>query len=285
MKILITGANGMLAQSIKKRFALENELLLTDANELDITAFPTVQKYIAAHQPDLIINCAAYTAVDQAEQQPELAKKINADGPKNLAIAAQKNTSVLVHISTDYVFGGDKPITETYSEDDHKSPRSVYGKTKLTGEDNVIKNCDKYYIVRTAWLYGEGKNFVRTMLGRATDKRNINTMPIVNDQYGSPTYADDLADIIVQVINKQLPYGIYHATNQGFTTWYNFAKKIFELAKIQCQIIPISSAEYPAPAERPKNSQLSKDKLLQYGITIPTWEDALERYLIKELKK
>lgn len=181
MKILITGANGMLAQAIKSRFAAGNELILTDANELDITDFSAVQDYVTAHQPGLIVNCAAYTAVDKAEEQPEPAKRVNADGPKNLAIAAKANNSILVHISTDYVFGGNKPITETYSEDDGKAPTSVYGKTKLAGEGNIINNCDRYYIFRTAWLYGEGKNFVRTMLELA---KTHDAVKVVNDQHG-----------------------------------------------------------------------------------------------------
>lgn len=286
MKILITGANGMLAQAVRQRFSQpKNQLTLTDAKELDITNFDAVQKYITILKPDIIINCAAYTAVDKAERQSELAKRVNADGPKILAIVARVNNSILVHISTDYVFGGSKPITDTYSEDDEKIPTSVYGKTKLAGENNIIENCDKYYIFRTAWLYGEGKNFVRTMLKLATDEQNLVTLPVVNDQYGSPTYTEDLASIIYYTTVNKLPYGIYHATNQGFTTWYEFAKTIFKLVKADCMPYPVTSAEYPALAERPKNSQLSKDKLLKYGINIPTWEDALQRYLAKELKK
>lgn len=282
MKILITGSNGMLAQAVKAKFNTpENNLILTDASDLDITDSDAVQKFVAKIKPDLIINCAAYTAVDQAESEPELAEKVNAIGPKNLALAAKANDATLVHISTDYVFGGNQPLSETYSEDDAKSPTSVYGRTKLAGEEGIINNCDKYYIFRTAWLYGEGKNFVRTMLDLAKTHSEVK---VVSDQHGSPTYADDLADIIAQVIAKKLPYGIYHATNQGFTTWYDFTKKIYELANTHCQVIPISSAEYPTPGERPKNSQLSKDKLLQYDIKIPTWEDALARYLAKETK-
>lgn len=282
MDILITGANGMLAQAIKQRFSQPtNHLILTDAQELDITDFDAVQKYIASTKPALIINCAAYTAVDKAEEQSALAEKVNALGPKNLAIAAQANNATLVHISTDYVFSGNKPITETYSEDDEKSPTSVYGKTKLAGEQNIIDNCDKYYIFRTAWLYGEGKNFVRTMLELAKTHHEVK---VVNDQHGSPTYTEDLADIIYQAIEKQLPYGVYNATNQGFTTWYDFTKKIYDLTQINCKVMPVSSAEFASTAERPKNSQMSKDKLLQYGINLPTWEDALARYLAKETK-
>lgn len=282
MKILITGANGMLAQAVKAKFQPGNELILTDSNELDITDADAVRSYVDEAKPDLIINCAAYTAVDKAEEQAELAEKVNAIGPKNLALATKANNAALVHISTDYVFGGDKPTTEVYSEDDPKSPTSVYGKTKLAGEQNIIENCDKYYIFRTAWLYGEGKNFVRTMLELAKGHDQIK---VVNDQHGSPTYTEDLTDIIYQAVKQQLPYGVYNATNEGFTTWYDFAKTIFKLAGASCTVIPVASEEYPTAAERPKNSQLSKAKLLQYGIKIPTWEDALKRYLAKENQK
>ena len=280
MNILITGANGMLAQAIKTKFSNpENTLSLTDSHDLDITNSELVAKTIAELKPDLIINCAAYTAVDKAEEQTGLAEKVNADGPKNLAIAARANDAILVHISTDYVFGGNKPITETYSEDDEKTPTSVYGKTKLAGELAIIENCDKYYIFRTAWLYGEGQNFVRTMRELA---KTHDTVKVVSDQHGSPTYTEDLANIIYQTVENKLPYGTYHATNQGFTTWFEFTQKIYELTNTKCAVQPVTSEEYPTVAERPKNSQLSKNKLLQYGIIIPTWEDALERYLKKE---
>lgn len=283
MNILITGANGMLAQSIKTKFASpSNELIVADSKTLNITNLDAVLHFVNKTKPDVIINCAALSSFEQCEQNPDLANAVNAIGPKNLAIATQKNNALLVHISTDYVFAGDIPLSQSYLEQDPKKPLSIYGKTKSLGEDEVCNNCNKYYIFRTAWLYGEGKNFVRTMLALA---KTHGTVKVVNDQHGSPTSSDDLADIIAQVVDKQLPYGIYHATNQGFTTWHDFTKKIYDLAKIQCQVIPISSTEYPAPAERPKNSQLSKDKLLSYGINIPTWEDALERYLTKEKTK
>ncbi len=282
MNILITGASGMLAQAIKHQFSTpENTLFLTDSHDLDITNLDLVNKTVAEIKPNLIINCAAYTAVDKAEEQAELAEKVNAAGPKNLAIATKANGSTLVHISTDYVFGGNKPVSETYSEDDEKNPTSVYGKTKLAGEFVIVENCDKYYIFRTAWLYGEGKNFVRTMIDLS---KTHDILTVVNDQHGSPTYTEDLAKIIWLAIQNHLPYGIYHATNEGFTTWYDFTKKIFDIAQIDCEVKPVSSAEYPTAAERPKNSQLSKAKLAKHDINFPTWEDALSRYLIKELQ-
>lgn len=281
MKILITGANGMLAKAVRNELK-DEELILTDVAELDITDLEAVRKFVQANKPQYIINCAAYTAVDKAEEQLDLARKINADGPKNLAISANENNCTLVHISTDYVFGGDKDINEVYSEDEEKKPSSVYGITKLEGENAIINNCSKYYIFRTAWLYGDGNNFVRTMLNLGKEKDEIN---VVSDQHGSPTYAVDLASIIRQAIKKDIPYGIYNTTNQGYTTWYEFTKQIFNKAGINCKINPVTSEEFPRPAKRPKNSQLSKDKILKQGVVIPTYEDALERYLKIELSK
>lgn len=275
MKILITGANGMLAKAVEERFK-EDEQILTDVAELDITDLDAVKSYVKNVKPDCIFNCAAYTAVDKAEEQPELAYKINAIGPKNLAIAAKENDATLIHISTDYVFGGSKPVSEDYSEDDEKAPRAVYGTSKLAGEEFIKEECDKYYIFRTAWLYGEGHNFVRTMLNAAETHDEVK---VVNDQHGSPTYAVDLADIIHQAVEKRIPYGIYNSTNLGYTTWYDFTKLIYEIKNVNCKVTPVTSEEYAAAAERPKNSQMSKDKLLSNGIQIPTYEDALRRYL------
>ena len=278
MKILITGANGMLAKAVRNELK-DEELICTDVSELDITNLEAVEEFVTNSKPDLIINCAAYTAVDKAEEQEELAYKINAIGPKNLAIAANKDDTILVHISTDYVFGGDKPIEQDYSEDDEKNPQAVYGTTKLEGEKFIEENCTKYYIFRTAWLYGEGNNFVRTMINLAKDRDEVS---VVNDQHGSPTYAVDLANIIHQAIDKKIPFGAYNATNIGYTTWYEFTKKIYEIKNIKCNVKPVTSEEFPRPAKRPLNSQMSKDKLLKNGIVIPTYEEALERYLENE---
>ena len=281
MKILVTGANGMLAKAIKNEFHNE-ELICTDVAELDITDEQATVDYITKINPDYIINCAAYTAVDKAEEEEELARKVNAEGPKHLAIAAKKNDVVLVHISTDYVFGGDKDISQTYSEDEPKAPVTVYGRTKLQGEENIKENCEKYYIFRTAWLYGDGKNFVRTMLKLGKEKEEVT---VVTDEHGSPTYSLDLASIVHQAIEKKIPFGIYHATNQGFTNWYHFTEKIFELAHMDCKVKPTTAAEFKRAAKRPSNSQLSKEKLLKQGIVIPQYEDALRRYLKEELNK
>ena len=286
MKILITGANGMLAKSVRKRLEKGNELICTDVADLDITDEKAVMEFVTNAKPDYIINCAAYTAVDKAEEAGEIVRKINADGPKNLAIAAKTVDAPLVHISTDYVFGGDLDIEEEYKEDDEKHPVTAYGITKLEGEEKIKENTDKYYIFRTAWLYGDGNNFVRTMLKLGETKDEIN---VVADQHGSPTYAEDLANIIGEAIEKKIPYGIYHATNQGFTTWYDFTKAIFEYAGIICQVNPVTTEKYIemmkiTQAKRPKNSQMSKEKLLEQGIQIPEWEDGLKRYLQAEGK-
>lgn len=279
MKILITGSNGMLAKAVIKKFGTENELILTDVNELDITNKDSVLNFVSSNKPDVIINCAAYTAVDNAESNMELAEKINADGPKNLAIASKQNDCILVHISTDYVFRGDLHVDKCYIETDHTNPVTAYGITKKHGEIAISQNCEKYYIFRTAWLYGEGKNFVRTMIKLGKEKNCVN---VVNDQFGSPTYTEDLADIIYQALNKKIEYGIYHATNQGFTTWYDFTKDIFSYANIECSVNPVTSEEFVTPAKRPKNSKLSKDKLLLNGIEIPFYTDALKRFLKEE---
>jgi len=278
MKVLITGANGMLAKAVRNEFKKE-ELICTDVADLDITNLESVQKFVKNSKPDYIINCAAYTAVDKAEEQEELAYKVNAIGPKNLAIASKQNNSILVHISTDYVFSGDKPVEQDYSEEDKKNPQAVYGKTKLAGENFIEENCSNYYIFRTAWLYGEGNNFVRTMINLSKDRDEV---AVVNDQHGSPTYAVDLASIIHQAIDKKIPFGVYNATNIGYTTWYDFTRKIYEIKNIVCKVKPVTSEEFVRPAKRPFNSQMSKDKLLKNGILIPTYEDALKRYLEDE---
>ena len=285
MKILITGANGMLAKSVRKRLE-GNEIICTDVEDLDITNEEAVKEFVTKIKPEYIINCAAFTAVDKAETAGEIVEKINADGPRNLAKAAKENGSVLVHISTDYVFGGDLDVEKDYKEDAPKKPVTAYGITKLHGEQAIEENLDKYYIFRTAWLYGDGNNFVRTMLKLGETKDELN---VVSDQHGSPTYAEDLANFIGEAIEKKIPYGIYHATNEGYTTWYDFTKAIFEYAGIVCKVNPVTTEKYIemmkiTQAKTPKNSQMSKDKLKAQGIEIPEWEDALKRYLKAEGK-
>ena len=282
MKILITGANGMLAKEVKEKFSVGNEVTLTDVAELDITNEKMVYDVITNLKPDLIINCAAYTAVDKAEENMELADRINGDGPTNLAKAAKVAGSKLVHISTDYVFGGDLDLSKAYKEDDEKKPVTAYGITKLHGEQGIQNNLDEYYIFRTAWLYGlGGNNFVKTMTKLGTERDELS---VVSDQHGSPTYAKDLTEIIYQAVNKKIPYGVYNATNEGFTTWYDFTKEILAEQGIECNVKPVTTAEYiemmkVTQAKRPFNSQMSKDKLKQAGINVPEWKDGLKRYL------
>ncbi len=276
----------MLAKSVKKRLEPGNELICTDVADLDITDEEAVLKFVTESKPDYMINCAAFTAVDKAETAGEIVERINADGPKNLAKAAKQNNSVLIHISTDYVFDGDLAVEKDYKEEDAKAPVTVYGVTKLQGEEQIQANTDQYYIFRTAWLYGDGNNFVRTMLKLGEAKDEIS---VVADQHGSPTYAEDLANIIAEAIEKKIPYGVYHATNQGYTTWFDFTKAIFEYTGTICQVNPVTTEEYIemmkiTQAKRPKNSQLSKEKLLEQGIMVPQWEEALKRYLKAEGK-
>lgn len=289
MKILITGANGMLANEVRKRLA-NNELILTDVSDkyeqLDITDYKAVENFVTKAKPDVIVNCAAFTAVDKAETAGEIVEKINALGPENLAKVAKLTDSVLVHISTDYVFGGDLDVSKDYKEDDEKKPVTAYGITKLHGEENIKANCDKYYIFRTAWLYGiGGHNFVKTMIQLGNTKEEIS---VVDDQHGSPTYAVDLANTIGLAIEKKIPYGIYNCTNEGYTTWYDFTKTIFEYAGIKnCKVNPVSTEKYiemmgVVQAKRPKNSQMSKAKLKSVGIEMPEWKDGLKRYLEEE---
>lgn len=286
MKFLITGANGMLAREIINKFSCDNEVIATDINELDITNEEEVFAFINKAKPQYIINCAAFTDVDKSEVCYDLAYKVNCVGTRNLAKAAEKCNATLIHISTDYVFKGDFDILKEYSEEDIKEPKNAYGMTKLQGEQEIEKNTKQYYIFRTAWLYGEGKNnFVKSITNLALSNDEIK---VVGDQYGSPTYTKDLADIIYQAIIKKIPYGVYHATNMGYTTRYNFAKMILEKQNIKCDIISITTADYEKInkknfAKRPPNTKLSKDKLLNQGIVIPAWEDGLERYL-EEIK-
>ncbi len=285
MKILITGGNGMLAREVREKFSKGNEIIVTDVEELDITDENAVLNFIKDLKPEYVINCAAFTAVDKAEECYELANKINGEGPTNLAKAAKEVGAKLVHISTDYVFGGDLDISKDYKEDDEKNPVTVYGITKLHGEQGIESNMDEYYIFRTAWLYGVGgNNFVKTMTKLGTTKDEIN---VVADQHGSPTYAKDLTEIIYQAIEKKIPYGVYNATNEGYTTWYEFTKEILNKQEIECKVNPVTTEEYIemmkiTQAKRPFNSQMSKSKLKENGINVPEWKDGLERYLEEE---
>ena len=269
--ILITGANGQLGTELSK---LLPNAILTDAKELDITNEQDVQNFVRSNNIDTIINCAAYTAVDNAEDNIDIATKVNVDGPRNLAKSGVK----LIHISTDYVFDGmgHKP----YTPNDTPNPISVYGKTKLAGEKAVSENADTYAIIRTAWLYSPyGKNFVKTMRALGETKESIN---VVCDQIGTPTYAGDLAEAIVKIIPQlsKENSGIYHFTNEGVCSWYDFSTEIMEQSKLKCRVNPIPSSAYPTKANRPFYSVLDKSKIKEtFGIEISHWKKGLEKCL------
>lgn len=276
MKILITGSNGMLGKAIVNRFK-DNELILPNHKDLDISNREDVLNFVDEKRPDIIINCAAYTNTSKAEKECTIeAYKANILGPSNLAEAARMCHAIMIHFSSDYVYGGGRPLLLKYTEKSYTCPVNRYGVTKRDGDLEVQKNTSKYYIFRTSWLFGDGNNFVDNVIESSKSKSK---QYIVADQWGSPTYTVDLANIVYQVLKKKLPYGIYNATNLGFTTWYKFAKMILPNNNIS----PISSKEFGGNIMRPKNSKLSKRKILKYGIKIPTFEDALIRYL--EMRK
>ena len=276
MKIIITGAQGQLGQELVKQLdkKYEYDVIKTDRDTLDITNIENVNTFILDQNPDVVINCAAHTAVDLCETDIENAYKINAIGPRNLAIVCEKIGAKLVQVSTDYVFDGNG--TRPYREDDITCPNSVYGTSKLIGENFVREFCSKYFIVRTAWLYGEGNNFVRTMLKLSETNSELN---VVNDQIGSPTSTVDLAKAIIDLIHTE-HYGIYHGTSEGQCSWYDFAKKIFEIKNIDIKVNPVTSDEFKRPAPRPKYSVLDNFMLKLVGLnSFRKWEDSLEEYL------
>lgn len=284
-KVLLIGADGMLGGELKERLEKIYDVVPTTIETLDICDENAVVTKAENEKPYFIINCAAFTNVDGCETNYELANKVNGLALANIAKAAKTVDATLIHISTDYVFPGNLDVEKCYTEDMTPAPVTAYGKTKLLGEQNAAK-AEKYYILRTAWLYGlGGKNFVKTMLKLAKDRDEIS---VVCDQHGSPTSTTTLCKIIEQIMEKEPEYGIYHSTNEGFTTWADFAKKIFELAGVTTKVKPITSEEYkamyPQSSDRPKNSKLSKEKLHNIGIYPENYEDALKEYLKEELK-
>lgn len=283
MKILIIGASGLLGKAVTEELK-KYQIFTPTLMELDITKREKIEKYVLDKLPDIIINCAAYTNVDKAEKEKKLAYNINCIGTLNLSQICSSYNITLIHISTDYVFDGKKDRYYSYKEDDelYLKPMTVYGITKLQGEKNIINLCKKYYILRTSWLFGDGKNFIRTIIRLSKENSEIN---VVNDQFGNPTYTVDLARIINQIIIKQIPYGIYNATNLGSTSWYGLAKKVLTYTRSNCRINPISTQNSNRKAIRPKNSKLDVTKLLKQGIEIPTYDNALERFLKIELKE
>lgn len=280
MKIIVTGVKGQLGFDVLNELNHRNykQVMGIDIADLDITNQQAVHDFFVIHKPTTIIHCAAYTAVDKAEDESDLCMKVNIKGTQYLVQEAQKYNAKFVYISTDYVFDGEKQ--EPYETFDIPNPKSVYGNSKYLGELEVQKLIE-HFIVRISWVFGKnGFNFVRTMLRLGNEKDSLR---VVNDQFGSPTYTYDLARLIVDLIESN-KYGVYHATNEGTCTWYEFTKEIFHLANIKTPVYPITTSEYPTKAIRPLNSVMSKAKLDENGFQrLPHWKDALKRYL-KEIE-
>lgn len=279
MKVLLTGANGQLGCCFIDKFPIDWILLATDSQQLDITDNLAVNNFINENRPDVIVNAAAYTAVDMAEDEQDLAYQVNTIGPKNLAIAAQKYNAKFIHVSTDYVFDGSKNIP--YTEEDTTNPINIYGKTKRNGEVAILNNNPSAIIIRTSWVFSEyGNNFVKTMLKLASNKSELS---IINDQLGCPTYAGDIADTILTIIMNECDGGIYHYCGDKSVTWFKFATKIFLIADQLNAIItkkivvkPILTSGYPTKAKRPLYSVLNMNKIEKIaGIKASDWNNAL----------
>lgn len=286
--IWLIGNKGMLGSDVELLLKENNLDYYGTDQDINITSISAIEQFIQGKSIRYIVNCSAYTNVDGAETEQEKAFAINADAVKNLVLAAEKIKAVLIHISTDYIFNGkaDTP----YKEEDLAEPLSVYGESKLKGEQEIISNLKKYFIIRTAWLYGKnGRNFVHTVLKLLQEKDELR---IVNDQTGTPTYSKDLARIILLLIQKKSEqYGIYHYTNEGKTTWFKFAGRIYQLARRkglinkEVKVMPIKTRDYPLPAQRPGYSVLSNDKITKvFGIDIRDWQDALEDFMKNEVR-
>ena len=277
--ILVTGSNGQLGnemRQISKSYSQFN-YIYTDIEELDICNKTNLDDFVKLNKVDFIVNCAAYTAVDKAENDTELCYKINFEAVKNIAEIASKHQIKVVHISTDYVFDGTNYIP--YTEKEQVCPYTVYGKSKLAGEQTLSENCKDAIIIRTSWLYSSfGNNFVKTMIKLGKERDSLN---VIFDQIGTPTYAADLADTIMKIIiHENFTTGIYHFSNEGVCSWYDFTKSIHRISGINCNVKPIESKEYPTPTPRPHFSVLNKAKIKStYGLNIPHWEESLEKCL------
>ena len=283
MKVMVTGVDGQLGHDVMAELGRrEIEALGVDLPQMDITDKETVMKTITGYAPDAVIHCAAWTAVDAAEDAVDTCRKVNAEGTANVAEACRKAGCSMMYISTDYVFDGQG--TRPWEPDDPVTrPLNVYGRTKYEGEEAVRSFLDRWFIVRIAWVFGKnGRNFIRTMLNLS---KNHDRLTVVNDQYGTPTYTLDLARLLVDMILTDR-YGIYHVTNEGdYISWYDFACEIFRQAGIPMEVVPVSSAEYAARAKRPENSRMNRTKITAQGFTpLPDWKDALGRYL-KEIEE
>ncbi len=282
MRILVTGCNGQLGYDVTKELLRRgDEPISVDIEEMDITDREAVDNYITAAGVDAVIHCAAYTAVDNAEDNVELCRRINRDGTQNIADVCKKLDIKMLYISTDYVFNGEGEFY--WQPDDEREPLNTYGLTKYEGELAVENTVDKFFIVRTSWVFGlNGKNFVRTMLNLG---KTHNKLTVVADQIGSPTYTVDLAKLLVSMIHSD-KYGCYHATNEGVCSWYDFTREIMKQASeyypeyANVEVCPVGSDAYPTKAKRPSNSRMSKEKLTRNGFErLPDWHDALKRYL------
>ncbi|MFV0528550.1 MAG: dTDP-4-dehydrorhamnose reductase [Lachnospiraceae bacterium] len=276
MKVLVTGVKGQLGHDVMNELAKRgHEGVGVDVEEMDITDAAIVEQVITEAQVDAVIHCAAYTAVDAAEDNEEICRKVNVDGTKHIAVVCKKLHLPMMYFSTDYVFDGqgERP----WEPEDPCQPLNVYGQTKYEGEVAVQETLEQYFIIRIAWVFGvNGKNFIKTMLQLSETRDALN---VVNDQFGSPTYTYDLAVLVVDMITSD-KYGIYHATNEGICSWYEFATEIFRQAGIEMKLTPVDSSGFPAKAKRPSNSRMNKDKLDAMGFNrLPAWEDALKRYL------
>ncbi len=278
MKVLVTGVKGQLGYDVMNELAKRGyEGVGVDVEEMDITDAQMVDRVIKEAGVDHVVHCAAWTAVDAAEDQEEMCRRVNADGTENIARVCRELDIPMIYLSTDYVFDGEG--TRPWEPDDEVTqPLNVYGQTKYEGEQAIERLLDKYYIVRIAWVFGvNGKNFIKTMLklGETHD-----TVSVVNDQIGTPTYTYDLARLLVDMLEKEA-YGKYHVTNEGgYISWYDFASEIFRQAGMDVNVVPVTADEFPAKAKRPHNSRMSKEKLEENGFEkLPSWQDALKRYL------
>jgi len=279
MRILITGAGGQLGYDCAPLLSTSHKVTAKGSGELDITDIEAVDHIIRDLRPDIILNCAAFTKVDACETERQKAWKINTEGPKNLSLTIRRYGGKLIHISTDYVFDGQKRPPEPYTEEDDPSPLSYYGRTKLKAERFIMKTLDEYVIIRTAWLYGiNGHNFLKTILKLAI-KDPRREIRVVNDQYGSPTWSYTLARQISIIIDTE-KNGLYHATSEGYCTWYELAVYFLMCMGIRAKVRPCTTEEYPTPARRPKNSILENHRLKREGINImPNWREDIERFV------
>ena len=282
MKVLVTGVKGQLGYDVVRELQSRgHEAIGVDIEEMDITDETAVSRVMEETAPEAVIHCSAFTAVDRAEEEQELCYKVNVEGTENIAKMCQKLGCKMLYLSTDYIFSGEGQ--RPWEPEDTPSPLNAYGQSKYQGEVALRQYVDKYFIVRISWVFGiNGNNFIKTMLRLGKENGAVK---VVDDQIGSPTYTFDLAKLLVDMIETE-QYGAYHVTNEGICSWYEFAKEIFQEANMkEVTVIPVSSEEFPVKAKRPKNSRMSKEKLVQNGFSLlPSWQDAVKRY-IKELKK